>query len=274
MVSLRRVRARVQRFANGRIVASSAAEAMGALFRRFRRAVAPEPPLRDELLSIERLEERAKSLAARFTVAPLRQRVEPRVPATRATTHACCAPRTPRWPTTSIAGQLVTPAAEWLLDHFHLVDGRDPRHPPESAARVLPRAAAPAAAPVGRAHADLRDGPRAHPAQRQPARSLAARPVHEQLPVGRAADDRRAVGVAEHPEARADRKPPPAGRRNDRGAGVAGRGRRRRERMRGRAPAAVARRAGRSGVRRPPAAAGARIRPAPAVAARRDRERI
>ena len=48
---------------------------MGALFQRFRPAVVPEPPLRDELLSIERLEERAKSLAARFTVAPLRQRV-------------------------------------------------------------------------------------------------------------------------------------------------------------------------------------------------------
>ena len=35
-----------------------------------RRVPPPEPPLRDELLSIERLEERAHSLAARFTVAP------------------------------------------------------------------------------------------------------------------------------------------------------------------------------------------------------------
>ena len=35
-----------------------------------RRASAPEKPLRDELLSIERLEERALALAARFTIDP------------------------------------------------------------------------------------------------------------------------------------------------------------------------------------------------------------
>ena len=38
-------------------------------FRRIRRASAPEKPLRDELLSIERLEQRAKSLAATLTAA-------------------------------------------------------------------------------------------------------------------------------------------------------------------------------------------------------------
>ena len=50
-----------------------------------------------------------------------------------------------------------------------------------------------------------------------------------------------------------------------------GRGRCHRERMGGRAPASVARRAGRSGLRGPPAPARARIRPAPAVPACRDR---
>src|SRR5207247_465252 len=40
------------------------------------RRSAPEPPLRDELLSIERLEERAKALAARFTVAPTTRRAK------------------------------------------------------------------------------------------------------------------------------------------------------------------------------------------------------
>ncbi len=93
---------------------------MGSLFQRFRRAVAPEPPLRDELLSIERLEERAKSLAARFTVAPLRQRVNRVFPRLRdnarvlRSAYAVLADDVHR-------GQLVTSAAEWLLDHFHLV---------------------------------------------------------------------------------------------------------------------------------------------------------
>ena len=39
-----------------------------------RRARKPERPLRDELLSIERLEERAKALAARLTVDPTPRR--------------------------------------------------------------------------------------------------------------------------------------------------------------------------------------------------------
>lgn len=49
---------------------------MANLFRRFHRAAAPEKPLRDELLSVERLEERARSLAARFTVAPTSRRAK------------------------------------------------------------------------------------------------------------------------------------------------------------------------------------------------------
>ncbi len=93
---------------------------MRDLFGRFRRAAVPEPPLRDELLSIERLEERAKSLAARFTVAPLRQRVNRVFPRLRdntrvlRATYAVLADDVHR-------GQLVMAAAEWLLDHFHLV---------------------------------------------------------------------------------------------------------------------------------------------------------
>ena len=78
-------------------------------------------PLRDELLSIERLEERSRSLAARFTV-----------------------DATPRWAARSVfprfadnvrvlrlayctltddahAGAFVTPAEEWLLDNFHVI---------------------------------------------------------------------------------------------------------------------------------------------------------
>ncbi|OLC45204.1 MAG: carbohydrate-binding protein [Acidobacteria bacterium 13_1_40CM_65_14] len=81
----------------------------------------PDRPFRDELLSIERLEERALALAASFTVDPSPRRrgrnIFPRFDdnaralrdAYRALAHDV---RT---------GQFVTTAAEWLLDNFHLV---------------------------------------------------------------------------------------------------------------------------------------------------------
>src|SRR3984893_4440917 len=90
------------------------------LFRRFGRAPDPERPLRDELLSIERLEERARSLAARFTIAPASGRVKLLVPRLSdnarvlSSAYAALADDVHR-------GQLVAPPAEWLLDHFHLV---------------------------------------------------------------------------------------------------------------------------------------------------------
>ena len=78
-------------------------------------------PLRDELLGIERLEERALSLAARFTVdtAP-RRRARSIFP--RFNDNA----RVLRAAYSALAedvhkGQFVTAAAEWLLDNFHLV---------------------------------------------------------------------------------------------------------------------------------------------------------
>jgi cyclic beta-1,2-glucan synthetase len=114
---------------------------MANLFAGFRRTAAPEPPLRDELLSIERLEERAKSLAARFTVAPSlrrKNRVFPRLGENARVlraTYATLADDVHR-------GQLITPAAEWLLDHFHLVTAeiRAVRHNlPRAYYRELPR---------------------------------------------------------------------------------------------------------------------------------------
>jgi cyclic beta-1,2-glucan synthetase len=89
-------------------------------FRSFPRASPPEKPLRDELLSIERLEERAKSLAARFTVAPASRRARRLFP--RLGDNA----RVLRAAYATLAddvhrGEFVTPPAEWLLDHFHLV---------------------------------------------------------------------------------------------------------------------------------------------------------
>src|SRR5438067_10895150 len=90
------------------------------LFRRASSSPA-ERPLRDELLSVERLEERAKTLAARFAVGNQRGRAKRLAPRLRDNArvlrgaYAALASDVHR-------GQFVTPPAEWLLDHFHLVD--------------------------------------------------------------------------------------------------------------------------------------------------------
>jgi cyclic beta-1,2-glucan synthetase len=80
-----------------------------------------DKPFRDELLSIERLEERARALAARFTLHPDPRRASRNV-LPRFEDNA----RALRRAYVSMAedvhrGHFVTPAAEWLLDNFHLV---------------------------------------------------------------------------------------------------------------------------------------------------------
>ncbi len=90
------------------------------VFRRTRRKP-PEPPIRAELFSVERLEQHAESLAAaqRITLNPRRSRplakrlydnTEILTEAYRTVVRA------------SSARQPITPAAEWLLDNFHIVD--------------------------------------------------------------------------------------------------------------------------------------------------------
>jgi len=90
-------------------------------FRPLRRTpTPPEKPLRDELLSVERLDERGKSLAARFTVASPEQRSKRLKPRLRdnarllRSAYEALADDVHR-------GQFITPPAEWLLDHFHVV---------------------------------------------------------------------------------------------------------------------------------------------------------
>src|SRR3977135_4525380 len=96
---------------------------MAGFFRQLWHAKAPssEKPFRDELLSIERLEERALALAANFTIDPSPRRraldIFPRfddsAPVLRDAYRTLADDvRT---------GQFVTSAAEWLLDIFHLV---------------------------------------------------------------------------------------------------------------------------------------------------------
>ncbi len=238
---------------------------------RRHQSLAPEKPLRDELLSIERLEERALALAASFTVDPNPRRApadtfprfEDNVRVLRAAYRTLA--------DDVRNGQFVVLGRGLAARQLPPGRGRDLRHPPESAARVLAHAADAGVARARRSRPHLRDRGRADPPQRQPPRSPAADPVPEQLPARRAADDRRAVGVAEHAEAGADREPAPAGR------GAAGRARRpprgrhlRRESGRSRRRGGAA--AGhRPGVHRPAAAPPARVRPSPVGDSRRRR---
>ncbi len=89
--------------------------------KRRRGAASAEKPLRDELLSIERLEERARSLAARFTVDPSSRRAARSV-FPRFHDNARLLREAYRTLADDVhQGEFVTPAAEWLLDNYHLV---------------------------------------------------------------------------------------------------------------------------------------------------------
>ena len=84
-------------------------------------AALPEPPIRGELFSIERLEQHAESLAKAQRVAPKAKagrRLTPRLyDNTKVLTETYRA-----IVRATNARQPITPAAEWLLDNFHVVD--------------------------------------------------------------------------------------------------------------------------------------------------------
>ncbi len=123
-------------------------------------AVATQPlkdrPFRDELLSSERLEERALSLAAAFTI-DSRVRPSSRALFRRFTDNA----RLLRTAYRILAddahkGEFATPATEWLLDNYHLIaaEVRDiQRHLPRTFYRELPALAAPDQARAARIYA-------------------------------------------------------------------------------------------------------------------------
>ena len=92
-------------------------------FRVFRQTSlkSPEPPIRAELFSVERLEQHAESLAAAQHIAPNPKRGRPL--AKRLYDNARVLTETYRAIVqASSAHQPITPAAEWLLDNFHIVD--------------------------------------------------------------------------------------------------------------------------------------------------------
>ena len=104
-------------------------------------------------------------------------------------------------------GEFVTPAAEWLLDNYHLVasEVRDVRQNlPRGYYRELPKLAPREHAGDARVYAMAVELIR-HSDSRLDRQQLRALP--EQLPDRRPAHDRRAVGLAEHAQARPDREP-------------------------------------------------------------------
>ncbi len=112
---------------------------LGALWRGA--APAAEKPFRDELLSIERLEERALALAGSFTIdASPRGRARDIFPRFR--DNARVLRDTYRALAEDVrTGQPITAAGEWLLDNFHLITSeiRDIRqHLPGAYYRQLP----------------------------------------------------------------------------------------------------------------------------------------
>ena len=80
----------------------------------------PEEPIRDELFSIERLEQHAESLAATQNVTPKAGAGRQHAPRLYANTKALTASYRAIVAATR-AHQPITPAAEWLLDNFHVV---------------------------------------------------------------------------------------------------------------------------------------------------------
>ncbi|MEQ1756980.1 MAG: glucoamylase family protein [Vicinamibacterales bacterium] len=106
-----------------------------------RQVSAPEPPLRDELLSSDRLEERALALAATLTVDPNPRRLaldnyprfEDNVRVLRKTYRT--------FAEDVRLGEFVPAAAEWLLDNFHLIAAEISdirRNLPRTYSRTLP----------------------------------------------------------------------------------------------------------------------------------------
>ena len=101
-------------------------------------------PLHGELLGVERLEERARALAAGFTLSRNPRRGPPRL-LRRLSDHARVLRNAYRLLAGDVRrGEPIAPAAEWLLDNFHLVEGEIReirRHLPTRYYRELPKLA-------------------------------------------------------------------------------------------------------------------------------------
>ncbi len=85
--------------------------------------VQPEPPIRSELFSVERLEQHAESLAVAQRIAPNLKSGRLLSPRLYDNTKVLTESYRAIVRATS-ANRAITPAAEWLLDNFHIVDAQ------------------------------------------------------------------------------------------------------------------------------------------------------
>ncbi len=107
-----------------------------------RKPIDDELPLRSELFSAEQMERHGKTLAAAHRLTPRRARdpLLPRLAANESVLSGVCK----RLTAAVSANDRVTPAGEWLLDNFHLIEeqiGTAKRHLPRGYSRELPRLA-------------------------------------------------------------------------------------------------------------------------------------
>jgi cyclic beta-1,2-glucan synthetase len=101
-----------------------------------------EPPLRSELFSADQMERYGRTLAAAHRLSPRRTQVQllERLAANEGVLIGVCG----RLTAAVSANQRITPAGEWLLDNFHLIEeqiGTSKRHLPKGYSRELPRLA-------------------------------------------------------------------------------------------------------------------------------------
>ena len=156
-------------------------ERLLALAARFGRADSfgkyadEEPPLRSELFSADQMEQHGKNLAAAHRLAPGRapDRLLTRLAENERILIDVCDLLT----SAVTANRRITPAAEWLLDNFYLIEEQirtAKRHLPKGYSRELP---APGAWAVGEAPACLRPRLRSDLPWRRPGRRRHAFPA-------------------------------------------------------------------------------------------------
>src|SRR5213595_1384615 len=92
-----------------------------ALIGKFRRAAEAELPIREELYSIERLEQFAAALAAEHKIAERPQRVSLLLPRLEENGRKLIAAYKALAETIRSV-HVISPAAEWLVDNFHIVE--------------------------------------------------------------------------------------------------------------------------------------------------------
>ena len=170
-----------------------------------------EEPIRAELFSIERLEQHGESLRSR-SGSPTSREPDARWRRGFGTTR-----RVLLEAYRSIAAAIreersITPAAEWLVDNFHVVEEQIREIRDDLPPRLLSPTAQACRRPAAGISAGVRNRVGIRRAYRQPLRPADALPVRAGLSARAAIDDRRAVGGRDHAQDRAGGKSPPPGR--------------------------------------------------------------